>query len=353
MSSSNAGFSIAGRPVGGGAPAFLIAEVAQAHDGSLGLAHAYIDAAAEAGVDAIKFQTHIAEAESTLDEPWRVQFSKQDTTRFEYWRRMSFTEEQWRGLSDHALEKGLVFLSSAFSLEAVEMLDRIGMPAWKVASGEVRSRFLLDAMIATGKPLMISSGMSPWSEIDEITADLSARQVPFAYFQCTSKYPTDLRDVGLNVLDEMRARYGCPVGLSDHTGNIHVLTAALARGANVIEAHITFDRRMFGPDTSSSLTVAEFRQLVDARNVIATLNQHPVNKDSVAEELQGMRRLFMRSIAPRQDLPAGTTLTADMLTLKKPSTGLPESQLPNVIGKRLCRPVAANRLLSLDDLENV
>src|SRR3954467_2368909 len=105
----------------------VIAEVAQAHDGSLGTAHAYVDAAARAGADAIKFQTHIAAAESTPAEPWRVKFSQQDDTRYEYWKRMEFTEEQWRGLSDHAEEQGIMFLSSAFSAEAVDLLDRLGM----------------------------------------------------------------------------------------------------------------------------------------------------------------------------------------------------------------------------------
>src|SRR5215813_8683238 len=109
----------------------VIAEVAQAHDGSLGTAHAYIDAIARAGADAVKFQTHIAAAESTPGEPWRVKFSPQDATRYDYWKRMEFTEAQWQGLADHARQAGLIFLSTPFSFEAVELLDRLGMPAWK------------------------------------------------------------------------------------------------------------------------------------------------------------------------------------------------------------------------------
>ncbi|HMJ63289.1 MAG TPA: N-acetylneuraminate synthase family protein, partial [Bryobacteraceae bacterium] len=114
----------------------IIAEVAQAHDGSLGAAHSYIDAIATAGADAVKFQTHIASAESTLREPWRVKFSLQDATRFEYWRRTGFSEVQWAGLRQHAVERGLLFLSSPFSLEAAELLQRVGVSAWKIASGE-------------------------------------------------------------------------------------------------------------------------------------------------------------------------------------------------------------------------
>jgi N-acetylneuraminate synthase len=123
---------------------FVIGEVALTHDGSLGLAHAFIDAIAAAGADAVKFQTHIAAAESTPAEPFRVPFSRQDASRYDYWKRMEFTEDQWRGLAAHALERGLVFLSSPFSLEAVDLLQRIGMPLWKIASGETSNALLLD-----------------------------------------------------------------------------------------------------------------------------------------------------------------------------------------------------------------
>jgi N-acetylneuraminate synthase len=123
-----------------GTDCLIIGEVAQAHDGSLGMAHAFIEAIAAAGADAVKFQTHIAAAESTPAEPWRVRFSAQDASRYDYWKRMEFTEEQWRGLKQHAFEKGLLFLSSPFSLEAVELLERVGVAAWKIASGETGNR---------------------------------------------------------------------------------------------------------------------------------------------------------------------------------------------------------------------
>ncbi|MCZ6674123.1 MAG: N-acetylneuraminate synthase family protein, partial [Verrucomicrobia bacterium] len=124
----------------------IIGEVAQGHDGSLGMAHAFIEAIARAGADAVKFQTHVAAAESTPAEPWRVKFSPQDATRYQYWERMEFTEEQWCGLKKHADEKGLLFLSSPFSLQAIDLLARAGVAAWKVASGEVSSLPLLHRM---------------------------------------------------------------------------------------------------------------------------------------------------------------------------------------------------------------
>ena len=147
-------------------PCLVIGEIAQTHDGSLGTAHAYIDAIANAGADAVKFQTHIAAAESTPGEPWRVKFSRQDATRFDYWKRMEFTEAQWHGLAEHAAERGLIFLSSAFSFEAVDLLERVGVPAWKVGAGETSNLPLLEKMARTGKPVILSSGMSDWAELD-------------------------------------------------------------------------------------------------------------------------------------------------------------------------------------------
>src|SRR5262249_62163091 len=162
----------------------IIGEVAQTHDGSLGAAHAYIDAVAHAGADAVKFQTHIASAESTPGEPWRVKFSRQDASRYDYWKRMEFTEEHWLGLSEHANEQGLFFLSSAFSAEAVELLERVGVPAWKVGSGEVSNLPLLAKMAQTGKPVILSSGLSDWDELDSAGNCVRENRAPCARRQC-------------------------------------------------------------------------------------------------------------------------------------------------------------------------
>src|SRR5438093_2389865 len=156
----------------------IIGEVAQAHDGSLGMAHAFIDAIADAGADAVKFQTHIAAAESTPDEPWRVKFSQQEATRYDYWKRMEFTEEQWHGLKKHAHDKGLLFLSSPFSLEAVALLTRVGVAAWKIASGEVSNTSLFEGIVATRMPIILSTGMSALEEIDRAVEGLKRQDLP-------------------------------------------------------------------------------------------------------------------------------------------------------------------------------
>ena len=237
----------------------IIAEVAQTHDGSLGTAHAYIDAAARAGASAIKFQTHIADAESSPDEPWRIKFSRQDATRFDYWKRMEFTAEQWNGLAAHAREKNLLFLSSAFSVEAVELLKRVGVAAWKVGAGEVTNLPMIERMAQTGKPILLSSGLSTWSDLDQAAEVARRYGSELAIFQCTTAYPCPPEKVGLNVLSELRSRYRCPVGLSDHSGTIYAGLAAAALGASFIEVHITFSRECFGPDVPASVTVDELK----------------------------------------------------------------------------------------------
>ncbi|HHH28007.1 MAG TPA: N-acetylneuraminate synthase [Polyangiaceae bacterium] len=337
-------FDINSLTVGSGR-CLIITEVAQAHDGSLGTAHAFIDAAAEAGADAIKFQTHIAAAESTRREPWRVKFSFQDDTRYDYWQRMEFSPEQWRGLRDHAIERDLVFLSSAFSPEAVDLLAELGMPAWKVASGEIVNLPLLDRMARTGKPVILSSGMSSFAELDLAIERLRSHGVPVGVMQCTTSYPTPPEKVGLNVLAQLRERYGCPVGLSDHSATPYAGIAAVALGASMVETHLTFAHEAFGPDATSSLTPAQLAELVKGIRFVETALAHPVDKDAFAAELEPLRKTFGKSVVAKRELPKGHELTEEDLALKKPGDGLPPSRFESLVGRVLTRPVAADDLI--------
>ena len=337
----------------GGGHSLIVAEVAQAHEGSLGMAHVFIDAIAAAGADAVKFQTHIAAAESTAAEPWRVKFSEQDASRYDYWRRMEFTEAQWAGLKAHADQRGLLFLSSPFSLDAVDLLLRIGVTAWKVASGELANGPMLERLVGTRLPLLLSTGMSDYDEIDAAVAQARSAGVPHAVLQCATRYPCPADAVGLNLLADFRARYSCPVGLSDHSGTIYPSLAAAALGADVLEVHATLSREMFGPDVASSVTTAELRQLVDGVRFIETMRAHPVDKAAAAAETAPMRRLFTKSVVARRDLPADTLLSADDLALKKPGTGLPAGQLREFVGRRLARAVRADEQLALADVRSL
>ena len=330
---------------------FVIGEVGLTHDGSLGLAHAFVDAIAKAGADAVKFQTHIAAAESTPAEPFRVKFSRQDASRYEYWQRMEFTEEQWRGLADHARDKGLVFLSSPFSIEAVELLDRIGIQMWKIGSGEVSNDPMLDRIAATKKPIILSSGMSGFAELDRVVARLQAREVPLTLLQCTTAYPCPPEKIGMNLLDVFRQRYGCSVGLSDHSGTIYPSLAAVTLGAEVVEVHVALSREMFGPDVVASITTSELAQLVQGARFIERMLAHPIDKDAASEQTAPLRSIFTKSVVARVPLDAGTVLALEHLSFKKPGTGIPAARAPELVGRRLRRRVDADTLISEDDLE--
>lgn len=330
----------------------IVGEVGQAHDGSLGMAHAFIDSIANAGADAVKFQTHMAAWESTRDEPWRVRFSLQERSRYEYWKRMEFTEEQWQSLKNHANERRLLFLSSPFSIEAMELLSRVGVAAWKVASGEVSNTPMLDRMIATGLPILLSTGMSPLSEIDAAVQRVKSHNLALVVLQCTSIYPCPAEKVALNLIPFFRTRYDCGVGLSDHSGTIYPGLAAATLGIEVLEVHVTLSREMFGPDVVASITTAEVRQLVEGIRFIEKMMANLIDKDVLAQETAGLRDLFTKSVVSRIDLPAGTVLCKEHLTVKKPGTGIPASRLPQLIGARLRRKLKADELLREEDVED-
>ncbi len=329
----------------------IIGEVAQAHDGSLGLAHSFIDAIASAGADAVKFQTHIAAAESTPAEPWRVKFSPQDESRYAYWKRMEFTENQWIELKCHADERGLLFLSSPFSLEAVKLLEKVGVAAWKIASGEINGSQMFERLAATKLPVFLSTGMSTLQEIDRAVERIKSHGLQVVVLQCTTAYPCPPEKAGLNLIPLFRDRYETPVGLSDHSGTIYPGLAAAVLGISVLEVHVTLSREMYGPDMSSSVTAAELKQLVEGVRFIERMKAMPVDKDRLAAELQPLRRLFGKSIVARTALPSGTVLKEEHLTVKKPGHGLSEDKRNLLLNRKLRVALPADALVLEEHLD--
>lgn len=329
---------------------YIIAEVGQAHEGSLGLALSYIDALAETGVDAVKFQVHIAEAESSEFEAFRVKFSEQDKTRFDYWKRMEFSLEEWKFLKQRCDEKKVEFLASPFSNNAVELLEEVGVKRYKVGSGEVNNFLLLEKIAQTGKPVILSSGMSSFEELDKTAEFLKKRKVEFSILQCTTAYPTKPEDFGLNVITQLIDRYKVPVGYSDHSAKIETSIAATALGAEILEFHAVFDRRSFGPDASSSLEIDEIKTLVQAVKNIQTSLQHPVDKADNSR-FSGLKNIFEKSLAINKDLPAGHTLTFADLEAKKPKGyGVDASQFEKLIGRELKNDMKQWGFLNDEDL---
>jgi N,N'-diacetyllegionaminate synthase len=344
--------NIGNKIIGEDESVFVIAEVAQAHDGSLGTAHAYIDAVSRRGVDAIKFQTHIADAESSPQEQFRVPFSYQDSSRYEYWKRMEFTREQWTGLANHAKDKGLIFLSSPFSEEAVVLLDEIGCPAWKVGSGEIGSIHLINRMIATNKPIILSSGMSDWPELDLITNHIKSHNGKFCILQSTTEYPCPPERWGLNNISEIINRYNCIAGFSDHSGSIAAGLAAVALGAKILEVHITFSKECFGPDTLASIPLDQLGDLIEGVRKISTAKNNPVDKNVLVNELLGIKKIFGKSIFAAKNLKAGKTLLASDLIYKKPGDGISSALAEKIIGKKICVSLKKNQMLQYEHIVN-
>src|SRR5919202_3475078 len=237
---------------------FVVAEAGMNHDGSLGNAVRMVEVAAEAGVDAVKFQLHDAEAESTRDAPSPPYFEGE--SRWDYFRRTAFIDEQWATLKEACEAAEIEFVCSVFSVEAVERLERLGVRRYKIGSGEVTNLELVRRVAATGKPVLLTSGMSSWAELD---AAVAAAGDDVTVLQCTSEYPTPPERVGLNVLAELRERYGRPVGLSDHTIGNYAAFAAVTLGAVVVEKHFTLSKNLYGPDAAFSMEPDELDDLVE------------------------------------------------------------------------------------------
>jgi N-acetylneuraminate synthase len=324
---------------------FVIAEVGMNHDGSLGNAIRMAEVAAGCGADAVKFQLHEPAAETTRDAPSPPYFTHE--TRWEYFERTAFTDGQWRELRAACERAGIEFLCSAFSIEALQRLEALGVARHKIPSGEVTNLELVRAAAATGKPVLLSSGMSALGELD---AAVEAAGADVTIFQCTSAYPTPPERVGLNVLAELRERYGRPTGLSDHSLGPYACFAAVALGATAIEKHFTLSKELYGPDAALATEPDELAELVRGIRAIEAMLASPVDKDDLSE-LAEMKRVFEKSVVATQPIAAGAVLEPAMLAAKKPGTGIPARRLPELVGRRARRAIAADAVLAEEDVE--
>ena len=330
----------------------IIAEIAQAHDGSLGIAHSYIDALATCGVDAVKFQTHIAEAESSPFETFRVKFSFEDETRFDYWKRMEFTLEQWKGLKQHCDEVNVEFISSPFSCAAVDLLEVVGVQRYKIGSGEMTNYLMLAKIAKTSKPIILSSGMSNYKELDDCIAFLKPFGNELCLLQCTTAYPTQPEQWGLKEILKLKERYKIPVGYSDHSSDITACIAATALGAEILEFHAAFDKKMFGPDAKASLNLNEIKQVVHSVRTLEKSMNYNADKTDVSI-YKDLKTLFGKSLAVNKNLSKGHVLTVEDLESKKPGNiGIMAIDFTEVIGKKLTKSLMKWEFLRSEDITN-
>jgi N-acetylneuraminate synthase len=265
---------------------------------------------------------------------------------------MEFTFDQWAALKAHCDRLGIVFLSSPFSTKACEWLRELGMPAWKVASGEIRNEQLLDWIMATAQPVIVSTGLASREEALDTVRRVQANGNAVSLLHCTTKYPTPPEDVGLNILADFIAELpGVPVGLSDHSGRPYASVVAAYLGASMIEVHLTLHERMFGPDVSSSLTPDRLRQLVEGVEMAWRMRRSPVDKDAQLGVLQTEQSIFGRSLFTASELTKGSVVIEEALTYRKPGGGLSYADRGALLGRKAKRTLPAHHMLSLDDVE--
>ena len=250
---------------------------------------------------------------------------------------MSFTLEQWITIKKHCNDAGVEFMSSPFSNAAVDLLEKTGIDRYKVGSGDVSNLFLLEKIAATGKPVLLSSGMSSFMELRRTVNFLQQFSIDVAVLQCTTRYPTQAEDIGLNVIAELKAEFDLPTGFSDHSGNIYAPLAAVALGAEIIEVHITFDQRMFGADSRSSLSIDRFYELMRGIRYLDSASSHPINKDNL-DKFTELRTMFGKTLAFNRSMKPGERIRFEDLEHKKPSgMGIGADRYREVIGKKVLR----------------
>jgi sialic acid synthase SpsE len=340
-------FEIGDRPIGDGEPTYVIAEAGSNHNRDFGVATALIDAAAEAGADAVKFQTYSGDRiYSRRTPPISSLQAVSDKPAAELLEEISLPREWQSPLAEYARTAGIHFFSTPFDHDAVDELDEVGVPAFKVASFEIGDLPLIRHAARTGKPLIVSTGMATLGEIEEAlgaAAESGANEV--ALLQCTSIYPAPARLINLRAMGTMRQAFQVPVGFSDHTIGISVPIAAAALGAAIIEKHFTLDRSMTGPDHSFSLEPDELTAMVTGiRETEAALGDGH-KSGPTPEEREDLYFAARRSLVVTRDLPAGTVLEPDMLTTKRPGFGVAPRDLDRVLGRTLRTAVEEDDIL--------
>ena len=337
--------------VGDGQPCFVIAEIGLNHNGDTELASRLIDVAVEAGANAVKFQKRTVDTlaiASVLDAP-DARFPAFGGTYRQIREHLEFDEAEYTSLARYCAERGILFFATPFDEQAADFLERLDPPAYKVASHSVTNLPFLQHVAEFGRPVIMSSGMCTLDELDEAVAIFQGRRTPIALMHCVSAYPTPPEQSNLRMMDTLRERYMVPVGYSGHEiGDLPTL-AAVARGAALVERHVTADRTLVGFDHKLSLEPGELRRMIGAIRLIEqTIG---AGDKAVSETEMVTRRKYHVSIVAAGDIPAGSVITERMLTLKNPGTGLPARRMGEIVGRRAKTPIAADTLLDWEMLE--
>jgi N-acetylneuraminate synthase len=331
---------------------FVIAEAGVNHNGDVGLARALVDLAAEAGADAVKFQTFstarlVSRRAPTAEYQRRATGGEQ--SQFSMLSALELSPAAHEALLAHCAERRIEFMSAPHDVESARFLKRLGVRRLKIPSGDVTNLPMLEIVGGLELPVILSTGMADLAEVDAAVAALRrAGLTDLVLLQCVSDYPASPAGMNLRVMDTYQRRFGVPVGLSDHTLGIHIAVAAVGRGAMYIEKHFTLDRALDGPDHQASLDPEQLRGLIRAiRDVEAALGDGV--KGPTRNELP-IRDVARKSLVAARDLPAGTIVGPDDLVILRPGTGLPPGAMTQVLGRKTARAIPADTPLSEDML---
>ncbi len=336
---------IDGRPIGPGHPCFIIAEACDNHLGNMDTAKEMVRQAKACGADAIKFQHHLADQEMLREGvPMSANFNM---PLYEFLERYALRLDDHYELLRYCRELGITYLCTPFSRKAAEEINEMGVPAFKIGSGELTDHPTLKVIARFGKPMILSTGMAEWNEIDETMAAVRPLNAQVALMNCTSEYPARHSDVNLGVIRQLAERYDVVVGHSDHTPDIHTCIAAVAMGAHLLEKHIILDRRQPGPDQSVSIEPYELYEMVlAARRVEEALG----SEKTVHELERPIRAWAHRSVVSLEAIPAGTTILESMVWTKRPGSGIPAKHLDEVVGKVAQVDIPKDHLIAWEEL---
>lgn len=335
------------RWVGEGEPVFVVAEAGSNHDGKLEQAKALIDVAAEAGADAIKFQIFSARTLYSRSTPGFSHLEELTTSKtlYQIVKENELPRDWLPELAQYASEKGLIFLATPFDREAVDELAAAGVPAYKWASGEIVDLPLLRHAAAKSKPMLISTGMCNLTDIQEaVDVVYSTGNFDVILLHCTSLYPAQTHQVNLRAMDTLRNAFQVPVGFSDHTMSRFIPIAAVARGACIIEKHFTLSRQLSGPDHAFALEPEELKEMI--RGIRETEESLGSPLKRMLEEEKEVARIARRSIIARRNIPEGTRITAEMLTVKRPGWGIPPKFWDTVLGRKAKQDIAEEEVIT-------
>jgi N,N'-diacetyllegionaminate synthase len=328
----------------------IIAEVGQAHDGSLGQAHAYIDAIKSSSIDAIKFQMHIADSESSDQESFRVPFSYEDSSRKAYWKRMEFTKKQWKDLKLHCEDVGLEFIVSPFSVKAFEWMEELEVATYKIASGVIDNSLLLDQIFSTKKDIIISTGMYSLARIEKLLNNHKEYAGEISILHCVTAYPAPINNLNLNRIPMMIDKFKkYKIGYSDHSGLAWPNIVAATLGSEIFEYHITFDKRSFGPDSTASLDIDE---AINVADIIKNISKSIGTTDKRKSVSESIMSLFGYSLSAKQDILAGEKITMKNLETAKPAgQGISASDYKDILGKISKLNIKKGNFITLDMLQ--